>query len=164
MPFQITALPNELFSEYFSLSDIELAKRNAKWIIADSKPGYPCRSSLEDAEIGERILAISFNHLDVSSPYAATGPIFIRNQVATAKLLSGEIPQSFMNRTYSIRGYSQSDMMITSEIGVGADLADILEGTFEDDSVAYIHIHHAGPGCYCVAAFRVGPRSKKNDI
>ena len=43
-----------------------------------TRPGYPCRISLQDAEVGEEVLLLTFRHQAVASPYAASGPIYIR--------------------------------------------------------------------------------------
>jgi hypothetical protein len=74
-PFIIKPLSHNTFSHLMQLSQQELAEHHAKWITVDSNPGYPCRVSLAEAEIGERVLAIPFYHHDVDSPYRALGPI-----------------------------------------------------------------------------------------
>ena len=48
MDFQISADMDQ-FSDLFGTLAIER-------VIADGKPGYPCRVSLQDAEIGEKVL------------------------------------------------------------------------------------------------------------
>jgi len=52
----------------------ELKLLDAAWITVDTEPGYPCRVSLSDAKVGERVLAVSFSHYNVNSPYRASGP------------------------------------------------------------------------------------------
>ena len=37
--------------------------------MADRKPGFPCRVSLVDAEIGESVLLVNYEHLPAASPY-----------------------------------------------------------------------------------------------
>ncbi len=69
MSFQIFALERERFSRLLSATDSDLAASGARWVVVDGKPGYPCRVSLEDAEVGERALLIPFTHHDVDSPY-----------------------------------------------------------------------------------------------
>jgi len=49
------------------LNDEELALHQAKWMIVDEELGYPCRVSLEDAKIGERVLFLPYWHHDVES-------------------------------------------------------------------------------------------------
>jgi len=78
MSFQIHALSPAQFEPLFSLSDSELAKVRATRMIADAKPGYPCRVSLADAEIGETMILVNFEHQSADSPFRATHAIFVR--------------------------------------------------------------------------------------
>jgi uncharacterized protein DUF1203 len=73
--FQISALPLDHFKELFSLDDESLVARGAKRYVADRTPGFPCRVSLEDAALGERVILAPFCHQPESSPYRAFGPI-----------------------------------------------------------------------------------------
>ncbi len=90
--FQFHALPAETFAPLFDRTDAELAAMGARRQIVDGKPGYPCRVSLEDAEVGETVLLLPYTHHDVDSPYRASGPIYVRRGVATADPAVGEIP------------------------------------------------------------------------
>jgi Protein of unknown function (DUF1203) len=36
--------------------------------VADERPGYPCRQCLEDAEIGEELLLVSYDPFMIDSP------------------------------------------------------------------------------------------------
>jgi hypothetical protein len=60
--FKLVGLPAELFSPLFALSDAQLLEHNARRVIAAAKPGYPCRVSLADAEIGDELLLLPFEH------------------------------------------------------------------------------------------------------
>ena len=60
--FQLVGLPFEPFSPLFALSDAELLARNVRRVFATTKPGYPCRVSLADAEIGDELLLLAFEH------------------------------------------------------------------------------------------------------
>lgn len=53
MPFRITGLSPESFQPLFGLSGAALAARGVIRQIADKRPGFPCRITLEDAEPGE---------------------------------------------------------------------------------------------------------------
>ena len=101
--FRLEPLLKDDFLPLFTLSDAELHERSAKWLVADSKPGYPCRVTLADAEIGDRVLAVSFIHHDVQSPYRASGPVFVREIGQTASLAINEIPIMFNHRLLSLR-------------------------------------------------------------
>lgn len=77
--FQLIALPSDRFAPLFAQSDEELRRVGARRVVVDEKPGYPCRVSLADAEVGETVLAVPFVHHDVASPYRASGPVFTRS-------------------------------------------------------------------------------------
>ena len=146
--FQIRALPLEQFKELFPLSDAQLAERGARRYIADEKPGFPCRVSLVDAEIGESVILLAFTHHDVASPYRASGPIFVREQAEEARLDVNEVPEVVRRRLMSIRAYDGTGMMIAADITEGTNLEQRIERFFANDRVAYLHLHNAKPGCY----------------
>ncbi|PAJ71724.1 hypothetical protein CJF42_25165, partial [Pseudoalteromonas sp. NBT06-2] len=74
--FIIKPLSHNTFSHLMKLNQQKLALHKAKWIMVDSNPGYPCRVSLAEVGLGERVLAIPYCHHDVDSPYRASGPIY----------------------------------------------------------------------------------------
>jgi len=146
--FQITALPIEKFSSLVKLSDAELRAAGARRMVADKKPGFPCRVSLVDAEPGEEVLLLPFTHHDVHSPYRAEGPIFVRIEAQTARLAVNGVPEMIRTRLLSLRGYDAAGMMLISEVLDGSELERHLSRFFADPAVEYIHIHNARPGCY----------------
>lgn len=146
--FRLIALPYEQFATLFGQSDAELEAIGARRMIVEEKPGYPCRVSLADAEVGETVVLVPFTHHDVSSPYRASGPIFIRHGATTARPRPDEIPTMFRHRLLSIRGYDAGAMMVSAEVVEGSDLEESIRRLFGDESVSYLHIHNARPGCY----------------
>ena len=60
--FQISGLRRDEFEELFALDDDSLGRRGAKRCVADKKPGFPCRVSLQDAEPGERVVLVPYFH------------------------------------------------------------------------------------------------------
>ncbi len=137
--FQLIALPSERFASLFSQSDAELEAIGARRMVVDEKPGYPCRVSLADAEVGETVLLVPFTHHDVSSPYRASGPIFVRNGATTASPRVDEIPTMFGHRLLSIRGYDAGAMMVSAEVVNGSDLEENIRRLFADENVSYLH-------------------------
>ncbi len=85
MNFQIVPLSLKEFLPLFELSDAELAKHRTRRVIVDANPGFPCRVSLEDAEVGERVILLNYTHQPADSPYRATGPIFVREKLKLGK-------------------------------------------------------------------------------
>jgi hypothetical protein len=146
--FQVSALPRHQFADLFHLSDQELIARGARRVTADSKPGYPCRVSLVDAEIGERLLLLSFAHQPADSPYRASGPIFVREAAQEARLAVGEVPELLRHRLLSFRAYDEAGMMVAAEVAEGQELEGVVSRLFAGNGVAYIHVHNAKPGCF----------------
>ena len=149
--FQFVALPIEDFSHLFLMNDAELESHGAKRMNVDSHPGYPCRVSLMDTPVGERVILTSFRHHDVISPYQSAGPIFVRENAQTARPDVNEIPVMFRHRLLSVRAYDNAAMMKTARVVEGKVLEETIREFFETGSISYLHIHNAGPGCFnCV--------------
>jgi len=119
-----------------------------------SLPGFPCRISLTDAAEGERILALHHLHHDVTTPYRASGPIFIRENVETAHLPVNEVPTLMLHRQMSVRGYDATGMIVDASVVIGSDLSAELARLFDNEKVDYVHIHHAIPGCFACRVTR----------
>ncbi len=146
--FQFIALGSEQFEPLFSQSDVALEAMGARRMIVDEKPGVPCRVSLADAEVGETVILLPFTHHDVDSPYRASGPIFARRSARTAKVAVGEVPAMFRHRLLSLRAYDAAAMLVGAEVVEGSQLEVAIRDLFCDDSVDYLHVHNAKPGCY----------------
>lgn len=155
MNFQINALQLDEFSPLLRLNDAELAKQGARRVIADAMPGFPCRVSLEDAEVGERLILLNYMHQPTESPYRATGPIFVRENATQAKLRPNEVPELVRCRTISVRGYDAAGMMKNARLAEGRALESCIDEFFADSRIAYLHLHNAGAGCYSCRVDRV---------
>lgn len=146
--FQITALREEAFQHLFHQSDAELSAAGIRRMIVDTKPGFPCRVSLQDAEIGEEVILLAYQHHAPESPYRSSGPIFVRKNASTARLAVNEIPAMLIHRLLSVRAYDSNAMMVNAEVVEGKVLSGTIHKFFMDPSVDYIHIHNAKPGCF----------------
>jgi len=152
--FRFVALPYERFASLFGRSDEELAAIGARRMEVDDKPGFPCRVSLMDAEVGETVVLLSFTHHDTDSPYRAAGPIFVRQGAATATPAPGEVPLMFRHRLLSVRGYDAGAMLIDCDVVNGSELEDAIARMFADEKVRYLHLHNARPGCFNCSVVR----------
>ena len=94
MSFQIHGLPRESFVDLFLLSEEQLAGRSARRIVVDAKPGFPCRISLVDADIGESVVLVNYTHQPNKTPYRASHAIFVREAAkeAAARLAGEGLP------------------------------------------------------------------------
>ena len=154
MTFLIHGLEADLFRSLFSMSDTELNKQQAVRHQVASKPGFPCRISLSDAEIGEKVILIHYAHQPEDTPYRASHAIYIRENVQTAHLKPGEIPADLTSRLLSVRAFDRHHLMTNADVVEGKTLKTKLEQMFADSNVDYIHIHNAKPGCFAAKAIR----------
>lgn len=125
--FQIEAIDYSEVKHLFQLSDEKLAEINAVRMIVDNKPVYPCRVSLQDAEIGEEVILFPYKHHEVKSPYQSSGPIFVRKNAETARLKVNEIPLMLNHRLLSIRAYDKNSVIVEAEVIKGKIFADTID-------------------------------------
>lgn len=145
--FKITAIENK-YNHLFNLNEEELASKGVIKMIVDQKPGYLCRVSLEDVEIGEEVILFPFEHHETDSPYKASGPIFIRKNAEKANLEINKIPEMLFKRLQSLRVYDKNGIMIDAKTLEGKEIRKEIESIFNNNSASYIQIHNANPGCY----------------
>lgn len=148
MNFKIKALNHKEFESFFELSDNELENQGIKRMIVNEKPGYPCRVSLEDADIGEEVILMSHEFHTTNSPYQSQGPIFIRKGIKSRELGNNEIPIMLNHRLLSFRGYDENGFMQAAITEKGINTRKVIERIFENSDIEYIHIHNSSPGCY----------------
>jgi hypothetical protein len=149
MDFRIEGLAPDAFQPLFALDDEALAARGARRDTADHKPGFPCRVSLEDAEPGEEVLLLAWEHHPTSSPYRASGPIYVRKSATKAWAgAPGSVPPMLRHRLLSVRAYDPEGVMVGADVCDGTDLEGTISKLFEDPSASYLHVHNAKPGCF----------------
>ena len=148
MNFQISALPAERFSHLYGATEADLSNSGAKRVIADSDPGFPCRVSMRDAEIGETLILVNYTHHDEQTPYRASHAIFVIGGAAEQKLPQNSVPQVLRSRLLSVRGFGADNDIIDAEVCSGTDLEGAITRLASNSSVKYLHVHNAGPGCY----------------
>lgn len=151
--FRITGLPAEAFSELFTLSDAELAAHGAVRRIADARPGFPCRISLTDAEPGEEVLLVHFEHHAVATPYRASHAIYIRRGERRFDAVD-QVPEQLRLRLLSVRGFDAAGMMVGADVVDGRELEGAIVRLFDEPRIAYLHVHFAKPGCYAARVDR----------
>jgi hypothetical protein len=148
MDFRITGLAADRFSHLFGLAESELALHRARRYTCDEKPGFPCRVSLEDAEPGEPVLLVNFEHLPVDSPYRASHAIYVRERRQPSFDETNAIPPALLPRLLAVRGFDAAGMMLAAEVVEGRALVPLVQQYFANDAIAYLHTHFARRGCF----------------
>jgi len=154
MSFQISALDTKEFSHLFHLNDEELASHGVQRYRVTDKPGFPCRISLLDAEPGETVLLLNYLHLDTDTPYRASHAIFVGENSTPANLAIDEIPDSIKIRLMSVRAFDEGGTMLDADVVEGSELEPLLQAMFNNEAVAFIHLHNARRGCYAARVER----------
>ena len=148
MCFRALGLPLSPFEPLFALSDAELAERGMTRMVVNEKPGFPCRVTLEDAELGEHVILLPFEHQPAHSPYRSSGAIFVREQAAKTFDAVDVVPPVLRGRMLSLRGYDAQDCMVDADVVSGDAVEEAIERFFTRDDVRYIHVHNAKRGCF----------------
>jgi len=110
--------------------------------------------SLIDADIGEELLLLPFEHQPAGSPYKSSGPIFVRKSATQASMEPGAIPDYVRTRLMSVRAYDCKNFMTDALVCAGSDAAAAIQKMFSRAEVAYIHLHNANRGCFSCAVHR----------
>jgi hypothetical protein len=148
MGFRITGLPAERFAHLFALPDQELAARGVVRRVADDRnPGYPCRISLTDAQPGDELILVNYEHHAVDSPYRMRFAIFVREDEETYDKVD-EVPEQLRLRTLAARAFDADAMMVGCELVDGRDLETVIARLLAEPRAAYLHVHFAAAGCY----------------
>jgi Protein of unknown function (DUF1203) len=151
MSFRIEGLPAQDFADLFDLSDDELAARGGVRQVAGEHTA-PCRVSLTDAEPGEEVVLVNYEHHAVASPYRMRFAIYVRKGEKTYHGVD-EVPEQLRIRKLAVRAFDAAAMMVGRELVDGRELEGAIERLFENRAAAYLHVHYAAAGCY---AARVG--------
>lgn len=148
MSFVVTGLPLEPFAPLFGLDEPALFAAGAIRYTADTKPGFPCRITLEDAEPGETVLLLNHEHHDAATPYRSRHAIFVREGAVAPARVENALPAAFFGRLLAIRAYDSDGMMIDAEIIEGAEAIPLIERFLDNPKAAYLHAHNARRGCF----------------
>ena len=148
MSFVVSALPVAQFQPLFALSDAALAEQGIVRRTVEG-PGSPCRVTLADAEVGETVLLMNYEHQPAETPFRSRHAIFVREGVADTAFAPGEIPPAFSARKFlSLRAFDAAGMMVDADVVPTPELSDAIPRLLADPQVAYLHAHYAGAGCY----------------
>jgi hypothetical protein len=156
MNFRITGLNAAPFRQYFGMSEPELATHGVRRYTALTKPGFPDRIELRDAEPGETVLLLNYTHQPAATPYRASHAIYVLEGAGEPYDRVNEIPDALRVRTLSLRAFDQDHMMIDAAIVEGSALEAEIENLLRDERAAYLHAHYAKRGCYAARIEPVG--------
>jgi len=120
MSFVVSGLPIETFRPLFGLSDEALAERGVIRRRVDSTPGFPCRITLEDAEPGDTVLLLNYEHQPAETPYRSSHAIYVSEQATETRTAVDEIPGVLRVRKFISLRARRSTRCSTSACPSGA--------------------------------------------
>jgi hypothetical protein len=154
MAYRIEGLKREAYSGLLGLTDAELARRGARRVTADARPGFPCRVTLEDAEPGEAV--ILFNHVshDVQTPFRTAYAIYVREDAGAPAAFVDQTPPVFDGRVLSLRGFDGDGMLRDALLALPGEADAGIRALFARPEIASIHAHNAAAGCFAAKIVR----------
>ena len=115
---------------------------------ADTRPGFPCRVTLEDAEPGESLILVNHASHDVETPFRSTYAIYVREGAGEAPVFIDSLPPVFDGRTLSLRGFDADGMLRGALLAAPGEADAQIRALFERPEIATIHAHNAAAGCF----------------
>jgi hypothetical protein len=155
MTYRITGLNPAPYRELYGLSDAELAERKVVRMTVDS-PTFPCRVSLTDRAIGERVLLLNHVSHDVANPYRACHAIFVTEGAEVAAEFLDQVPPVFEKRILSLRGFDSDGMMADAILTQPGEADEGIRRLLANPKIETIHAHNATRGCFSARIERNG--------
>ena len=148
MTYRIRGLDPAPFQPLFAMPDEELERRGVMRMTVTAKPSYPCRVTLEDRDVGERVLLLNHVSHDVANPYRASHAIFVTEGANQAAEFVDEVPPVLATRILSLRGFDDQGFMADALLAQPGDADEGIRRLFANPDIATIHAHNATRGCF----------------
>tara|TARA_R110000824_G_scaffold4203_8_gene19974 strand:- start:7527 stop:8009 length:483 start_codon:yes stop_codon:yes gene_type:complete len=127
------------------------AAQGALQMTMTRKPGFPCRISVEDAEVWEELILFHCMSHDVDSPYGSSYVIFARTGLAAAAQFTrftNVVPPVFESRPLGMRAFGINAMLKAASHALPGEADRSIRQLFELNELAYIDVHNAAHGCF----------------
>ena len=145
--YRVKGLDPAPYKPLFGLSDEELSDRGVVRMTVND-PTFPCRVSLTDREIGEKVLLVNHVSHDVANPYRASHAIFVTEGEDQAADYLDEVPPVFEKRILSLRGFDADGMMADALLAQPGEADEGIRKLFANPAIQTIHAHNATRGCF----------------
>ena len=147
MSYVVRGIDSAPYRHLFGLSDEELGEHGVVRMTVSS-PTFPCRVSLTDRAIGEKVLLINHVSHDVANPYRASHAIFITEGAEDPAEYVDQVPPVFEPRILSLRGFDSDGMMAEAMLTQPGEADAGIRKLFENPEIEMIHAHNATRGCF----------------
>jgi len=154
MTYRIEGLEPTPLLPLFDASDDALAAALATRVTASSDTGFPCRVSLQDANIGDDLIFTHHVSNDVAGPFRMAHAIYVRRGAEQAEPIHDRFPDMLDRRTIGLRAFDRDGMLIAARLALPSEGDREVRALLDDEQVAYIHAHNAAYGCFLAAIER----------
>lgn len=154
MAYRIHGLDPAPFTPLFGRPADVLAERQARRVIADAHPGYPCRVTLQDVPAGEPVILVHHVSHDVATPYRSAYAIYVREGADAPAEFSDAVPPVFAGRTLALRAFDDQGMLRIARLVAPGMAEEAIHELLSDADTAYLHAHNAAYGCFAARVDR----------
>ncbi|MBB5192123.1 hypothetical protein HNQ50_002860 [Silvimonas terrae] len=148
MAFCVTGVDPTPFAHLYGMSDEGLKEHQALRRVANGPSGFPERTQMRDATVGESLLLVNFTHQPAHSPYQSSHAIFIAEGAETTVTVHNRVPEYLSKRLISLRAFDGDDLIAAADIASGHDLTVLIQRYLAMPNVRYLHAHFAKYGCF----------------
>jgi hypothetical protein len=156
MTYRITGLSPEPFADLIGQDEATLARHGAVRVTAATKPGYPCRVTLDDAEPGETLILLNHVSHDVATPYRSAYAIYVREIAKETAMFKDALPPVFEHRPMAFRAFDAGGMLRNAALALPGEADAKIRALFDQPDIAYLHAHNAAHGCFSAKVERSG--------
>src|SRR3569832_882116 len=146
MSFRIRGLAASEFEHLTGTSEERLRALGVQRTRITSPHSAPDRISLRDAEPGECVLLLNYEHLPVASPYRSRHAIYVIEGEQRTFEAVDEVPDVMRRRMLSLRAFDEAGGMIDADLSDGREVEGLIERLLANPRTAYVHAHYAKRG------------------
>jgi len=147
MSYVVKGIDPSPYRHLYGLPDAELKSRGAVRMTVSSAT-FPCRVSLTDRALGEKVLLVNHVSHDVANPYRASHAIFVTEGADKATEYIDRVPPVFEPRILSLRGFDRDGMMADAILTQPGEADAGIRKLFDNPEIETIHAHNATRGCF----------------
>lgn len=148
MDFRIKGLPAAEFAHLWGLDEVRLTQLGIERVRVDAPHSAPDRISLRDAEVGETVLLLNYEHQPADTPYRARHAIYVIEGEQRTFDEVNVVPEVMRRRLLSLRAFDVNGAMIDADVVEGAQAEPLIARLLGDARTAYVHAHYARRGCF----------------
>jgi hypothetical protein len=148
MSFRIRGLAASEFDHLAGAPDERLQALGVKRMRVTAPHAAPDRISLRDAEPGETVLLLNYEHQPSESPYRSRHAIYVIEGEQRTFDAVDEVPDVMRRRLLSLRAFDAQGMMVDADVADGREAEALIERLLANPQAAYVHAHYAKRGCF----------------